>query len=177
MEIDPIVTNGDPVLRNNAPEVPKAMFKTDELANIIARMSNSLRTTKYGVAIAAPQIGISYRIFVVSGFVITGNQRNLEDPDVAFINPSLLKISKEKTFEEEGCLSVPDVYGQVLRSHKAKVRAYTLDDKRFVRGGSGLLAQIFQHEMDHLDGTLFIDKAINVRNSEPPKEHDEKNNE
>lgn len=165
---DPIVTEGDPVLRGVAQEVPKKMFGTPELLDTLRRMSASLRATHNGVAIAAPQIGIPYRIFVVSGFVIAERERNFDDPDVAFINPKILKLSKEKETMEEGCLSVPGLYGHIVRASKAKIRAYTKEGKRFERGASGLLAQIFQHEVDHLNGTLFIDTAFSVTRPEEP---------
>lgn len=159
---DPIITEGDPVLREKAKEVPKEMFGTQELKDMVGRMSASLRSTSNGVAIAAPQIGIPYRIFVVSGFVLTGNERNLDDPDMAFINPTLKKLSKEKEKVEEGCLSVPGIYGNTLRNTKATVVAYDIGGNKFERGGSGLLAQIFQHECDHLEGVLFNDHATDL---------------
>lgn len=170
--MDTIVTEGDPVLRQVAKEVPKEMFGTEELATIVERMSKTLRATPNGVAIAAPQIGVSYRIFVVSGFVMEGKSRYDEGAsdisDVAFINPVITNRSRKKVeIEGEGCLSVPNVYGIITRSEKATVRAYTVDGKRFERGGSDLLAEIFEHEVDHLDGILFIDKARDLHTIEP----------
>lgn len=170
--IDPIVTEGDPVLRLKAKEVPKAMFKSKELADIIARMSASLHATPHGVAIAAPQIGISYRIFVVAGFAAAGVGRHdegaMEIPDVAFINPVITKRSRKKiAIDGEGCLSVPHIYGTIKRSEKATVRAYDVNGAKFERGGSELMAEIFEHECDHLDGILFIDKATNIHEEVP----------
>lgn len=165
---DPIVTEGNPVLRQIAGPVPKDLFKTDELRTIVARMSASLRESVHGVAIAAPQIGIPYRIFVVSGFVITGRERNLEDPDMVFINPTITRTSRKKMLVSgEGCLSVPNVYGTIERAEKATVRAYDVEGKKFERGGSELLAEIFQHEIDHLNGILFIDNAIDLKTLPP----------
>ncbi|MEK7613840.1 MAG: peptide deformylase [Patescibacteria group bacterium] len=172
---DEIVVEGAPVLREAAKEVPKKMFGTKELADMVSRMSASLRATSNGVAIAAPQIAIPYRIFVVSGFVVTGGERNLEDPDVAFINPKILKLSHEKETLEEGCLSVPGLYGKIVRSSKAKVRAYTPEGKKFERGSGGLMAQIFQHEIDHLNGILFIDNAYDLARPEHPVPAEKRN--
>ena len=77
--------------------------------------------------------------------------------------PILIKLSKEKEVIEEGCLSVRDYYGKIKRATKATVRAYDENGNVFERGGGRLLAQIFQHEMDHLNGILFTDTAKDVQ--------------
>ena len=87
---------------------------------------------------------------------------------MVFINPKISKLSREKEWLPEGCLSVRWLYGNTLRSKKATVTAYDENGKKFTRGASGLLAQIFQHETDHLKGVLFIDKAKNIK-EEPPR--------
>lgn len=169
---DSIVIEGDPVLRQKAAEVPREMFGTRELSDIVYRMSKALRAAPIGVAIAAPQIGISYRIFVVRGFVMQGRERNDIDIDTAFINPAIAKHSRKKLpMEGEGCLSVPNVYGTVGRYEKATVEAYDVSGKKFERGGADLLAEIFQHEIDHLEGILFIDKAVDLKEAELETEH------
>ncbi len=174
--IDPIVEKGAKVLGEHAHEVPKDFFGTKKLATLIARMSASLRTTEHGVAIAAPQIGLSYRIFVVRGCIMAGQEglpkaeRDDTIPDVVFINPKMAKISRKKELLEEACLSVPGYYGFIKRSVQATVRAYDKDGKRFERGGSGLLAQIFQHETDHLEGILYVDKAEEVHETKKEEE-------
>ncbi|TAJ13156.1 peptide deformylase [Patescibacteria group bacterium] len=177
--IDPIVENETPILRETLKPVPKNLFGTAELRDIIKRMSTSLRTTKFGVAIAANQIGIDYRIFVVRGFVLENKEKHTEanaqeDVDRAFINPKIVKVSRKKDILTEACLSVPGFSGTIKRSLQATVRAYDEEGIRFERGGSGLLAQIFQHETDHLDGILYIDKAEEVHAS---NDLDEPNNE
>lgn len=165
---DPIVTKGAKILKTKMKEVPKSLFGTAELRDIITRMSASLRETTHGVAIAANQIGIPYRIFVVRGFVLENKERNQipeemdEDTDQAFINPKIVKISRKKELLDEACLSVPGFHGTIKRALQATVRAYDEEGIRFERGGSGLLAQIFQHETDHLEGILYTDKATQV---------------
>jgi peptide deformylase len=156
---EPIVLKGAEVLKKQAQEVRKDLFGTEELQDMIRRMSASLREAGNGVAIAAPQIGLSFRIFVVRGFVLKGKERSEEDPDRAFINPTIVKLSQEKQLLDEGCLSVPGYHGKIRRAVKATVQAYDEAGIRFERGASGLLAQIFQHECDHLDGVLYIEKA------------------
>jgi len=169
-----IVTEGHPVLRQKAQAVPQSMFGTPELTEIVANMSEALRATLHGVAIAAPQIAQPWRIFVVSGFVIAGNDRNLEDPDMVFINPKIKKRSRKKVhIDSEGCLSVPGVFGSITRSEKILIEAYDMQGKKFERGGSELLAEIFEHETDHLDGILFIDKAQETwEDAERKEKHD-----
>ena len=174
-----IVQKEAPVLREIAESVNQKDFGTPQLKKIIANMSAALEKEEDGVAIAAPQIGVSLRIFVVShrAFEIEDeeNERDLDEAaaplsthqkikrsDMVFINPVIIKLSRKKKWVPEGCVSVRWLYGEVQRSEKATVRAYDENGKIFTWGGSGLLAQIFQHETDHLNGALFIDSARNV---------------
>lgn len=168
MKVDPIVVKGAPVLHKKTLEIPAELFGTAKLRDMISRMSASLRQTEHGVAIAANQIGLPYRIFVVRGFVMDGKDRSDEDADRAFINPTITKLARQKDLLEEACLSVPGYHGIIKRALKATVRAYDEEGIRFERGASGLLAQIFQHECDHLEGILYIDKAEKV--TETPHE-------
>lgn len=163
-----IVTQGHPVLRQKAAAVPRDMFGSPELTRIIADMSAALRSTPHGVAIAAPQIAEAWRIFLVAGFVVAGNERNLDDPDKVFINPKIKKQSRKKVdIDGEGCLSVPGVYGSITRSEKVTVVAYDEMGKKFEYGGSDLMAEIFEHEIDHLNGILFVDKATKLWKEAP----------
>jgi peptide deformylase len=148
---------------------------------VIADMHEALSTQDDGVAIAAPQIGVSKRIFIVSRRVFLmdrdGNwvrpKEELDNyDDVVFINPVILNRSKKQEWMPEGCLSVRWKYGRVARATKATVRAYNEKGEEFTRNGSGLWAQIFQHEIDHLNGLLFIDKAKHVEQVEPPESED-----
>jgi peptide deformylase len=166
-----IVQSENPVLRKIAKEVPLALITKPKIQKIIKDMIEALDSQDDGVAIAAPQIDVSYRIFVVSGKVfdedfISGKNIKNDDlykkarnTDIVFINPILKKISKDKKLLSEGCLSVRPVYGKVRRATRATVEAYNEKGQKFEKEGSGLLAHIFQHENDHLDGILFIDKA------------------
>lgn len=174
--MDPVVQNGDPVLRAIAQPVAPDEFNTPELARIIERMGRVLNgevgTYSIGVALAAPQIGISKRIFVVR-HDRSGKQEKETDakPELGvFINPKIIKSSRRKVQMDEGCLSVRGLYGFVMRHDRVTVEAYDETGKKFTRGGGGLLAQIFQHEIAHLDGELFIDHAEGVweQPEEPP---------
>src|SRR3989344_3605974 len=170
-----ILQRDAPVLREMAKSVPIKDIKSKKIRAILAQMKEALHGEEDGVAIAAPQIGESLRIFIVSGKALAWSNKTKkfdkkkELDDLVFINPEIIKTSKKKKKVEEGCLSIRWLYGQVKRSEKVTIRAYGETGKQFERGASGLLAQIFQHEMDHLDGILFIDKAENLREIPPAK--------
>ncbi len=157
-----ILQHEHPTLRGIAAPVSASDFGSSALKKILNTMKTALASQRDGVAIAAPQIGIPLRIFVVAGFILKKETEPVAPPDRVFINPEIVSLSKQKKWLEEGCLSVRYLYGEVSRSTKAKVHAYDENGKAFLVGGSGLLAQIFQHETDHLNGTLFIDTARNL---------------
>jgi peptide deformylase len=168
-----IVDRDDPVLRKTAKEVPTDEILSPKFQKIILDMKIALKSQDDGVAIAAPQIGASWRIFVVSARAQrlskkkNGEDTAVELEDLVFINPVILRLSKKKKKMEEGCLSVRWLYGQVERCEKVQLKAYDEKGELIERGSSGLLAQIFQHEIDHLDGVLFIDKAENLEEIPP----------
>ena len=132
-------------------------------------MTEALESQGDGVAIAAPQIGESLRIFVVSGKELKNADKNYKGSEdyLVFINPEIIKTSKEKQEVEEGCLSIRWKYGKVKRAKKVTLRAYDENGKVLERGASGLLSQIFQHEIDHLDGILFVDHATDIKDIPP----------
>ena len=179
-----ILQQTEPVLREIAREVPIEDIPSKKIQSILKEMSASLKSQDDGVAIAAPQIGYPLRIFVVSGKIFSPEfVRNREEEfaeedevkpakkekikDLVFINPVISKLSRIKEWVPEGCLSVRWLYGRTYRSRKATVTAYDENGNKFTRGGSGLLAQIFQHETDHLNGILFVDHAKDVKEELP----------
>lgn len=163
----PIVQRHDPVLRGKAKPVDLKEITSPKIKKILSDMKKALAQEQDGVAIAAPQIGVDLSIFVVSKKVFQlMDGKNIEEKssyqDLVFINPKILKLSKTKKLMEEGCLSVRYAYGKVPRAERATIEAYDDEGQKFTRGAGGLLAQIFQHETDHLNGILFIDKATEV---------------
>ena len=171
-----ILQQDAPILRLHAEPVNPKDFNSPRLGKILSDMKSSLETEEDGVAIAAPQIGVPLRIFVVSHRAFTtevssdktskkealASSQKTTIRDMVFINPEITKLSRKKVWLPEGCLSVRWLYGEVYRAQKATIRAYDENGKIFTRGGSGLIAQIFQHETDHLNGVLFVDHARNV---------------
>lgn len=167
-----ILGQDDPLLRGIAKEVPREAITTPKIQKILKEMAAAMATRDDAVAIAAPQLGYPLRLFMVSGKIFHDNGETSKDEqyivrDFVFINPVITKISKRKEEMEEGCLSVQSFYGMVRRAQKATVRAHDEHGNVFEWGGSGLLAQIFQHEVDHLNGILFTDTARKLRKVSP----------
>ncbi len=179
---DPIVQSGDPVLQLTAKPVAKKDINTPKIAKLINRMKKVLSAEEFGVAIAAPQLGESLRIFVVAGSVfredsekpVDGGTKESDEPDRVFINPTLTRLSRAKKEMSEGCLSVRGKYGTVMRHEKASIKALDETGKAITYHGSGLVGHIFQHECDHLDGILYIDKALRLEEDEDMKTAREK---
>lgn len=166
-----------PVLRKVAHEVPIKNIGSKKIQDIILKMRKAMQAEEDGVAIAAPQIGESLRIFVVSGKALALMDKakdpevnELDYEDLVFINPVITRLSRKRQDMEEGCLSVRWLYGKVRRSERASIEALNEKGEKVKRGASGLLAQIFQHEVDHLDGILFIDKAKDLEDLPPKNE-------
>jgi len=170
-----LVPEEHPVLHQIAEEVPREDITSPHIQKVIRDMRTAL--TSYdsagfvGVAIAAPQIGVPLRIFLVED-TSGGKSASQRIPTLVAINPRIVKQSKKKKKVGEGCLSVPEHYGVVERSTQASIRAYDEHGEEFERGASGLLAQIFQHECDHLDGILFTDRAENVWHKDEMDAHE-----
>lgn len=173
MAVVPILQTGDERLRRTALPVPADMFGGKELARIIADMGDTLDKEPDGVAIAAPQIGVNYRLFLVRYDRMLPSPKEGEPERPAevgvYINPELAKTARKAVKVDEGCLSVRGLYGKTKRKERATVRAYDESGKKFERGGGGVLAQAFQHEIDHLDGILFIDHATDIVEAEIPE--------
>lgn len=163
-----IVQDKDPILRDVAKEVAIESIGGPEIKKILKKMAAALASRDDAVAIAAPQLRYPLCMFMVSGKIFedaesTEVEKTYASRNFVFINPKITKLSKRKEAMEEGCLSVDGRYGMVRRAQKATVRAYDEHGNAFEWGGSGLLAQIFQHEIDHLHGILFTDTAKNLR--------------
>lgn len=138
----------DPVLRKKAKEVTKFGPLLDQL---VEDMAESMYAAP-GVGLAAPQVGISKRVIVV----------DVDKTLITLINPKIQEI-REKEVGIEGCLSFPNLYGDVDRSLIVTVKFQNLKGRWEKLEAMGLLARAIQHEIDHLDGILFIDRAVNLR--------------
>jgi len=143
-----IVKYPNDVLREKARPV-KAV--TPQIKKLLNNMFDTMRLAG-GVGLAAPQIGISKRLIVVE----------INDERLALINPEITAFTGRET-GTEGCLSLPGVWGEVERAAQVEVRALNEDGRNITLRADGYLARALQHEIDHLDGILFIDRATNIR--------------
>lgn len=158
-----IVQIGAPVLRQKARPVAHEEFGSKALKNILRAMQQALDATEDGAALAAPQIGVSKRIFILSSRVFGPESgHGGKDLPLVYVNPRIVRRARKKELMDEGCLSVRGKYGTIKRARGVTIEAYDAEGKKFTRGAGGLLAQVFQHECDHLDGILFVDRAEEV---------------
>lgn len=151
------------ILRQEAKEVSKKEFGTEELKKILEDMKLAMNKESDGVAIAAPQIGIQKRIFTVKEEAYNVDGKEAKWRPLIFINPKITKVSKKMKEVDEGCLSVRPLYGTTMRHTNVTLEAQDENGTKFSFGASGLIAHIFQHECDHLEGVLFIDHADNIQ--------------
>jgi peptide deformylase len=166
-----ILQRDSPLLRKTAESVDLSTINTPEFKKMLKDMHEAIQSQDDAVAVAAPQIGIPKRVFAISGKIFDNFEvKENPHPDLIFINPEIIKISKDKKVMTEGCLSVRYLYGKIRRASRATIRAYDENGRKIERGASGLLAQIFQHETDHLNGVLFTDKAKDLQNIPPERQ-------
>jgi peptide deformylase len=149
-----ILPEGHPTLRKVAKRVDPREIKEPLFQQLIDDMFETMYSAP-GVGLAAPQVNVSKRIFVM-------DVHDDEHEPAVVINPRLERLG-EKVELREGCLSVPGMVGDIVRSERAAVTGLDREGNKIRIEGDGLLAQCLQHEVDHLDGKLYIDRAKNVR--------------
>ena len=153
----PVAQRGEDILRLKAAGVADAEFNSDWLMQLASAMTATM-LERSGVGIAAPQVYISKRVIIVA------SRPNLRYPDapemdaMVMVNPEILEFSQATSLGEEGCLSVPNERGQVQRAQSIKVRYHTLTGEVMESTFEGFPARIVQHEIDHLNGILFVDR-------------------
>jgi peptide deformylase len=162
----PIVAYGDPVLKKKAQDI------SEEYSNLDVLLTNMYETmyNAYGVGLAAPQIGLPIRLFLVdtSPFAedeeLSEEERNgLKDFKRTFINAKIIKEEGEEWAFNEGCLSIPDVREDVFRQPKITVEYFDENFKKHTEVFDGLVARVIQHEYDHIEGVLFTDKLSSLK--------------
>lgn len=158
-----IVTNSekknDKFLRQKTADFDFSKFSKKEINELIREMKKMMIAAN-GIGLSANQIGLKWKVFVAQVPASEGDSKFY-----ALFNPSIIKASDDEVFYEEGCLSVPGKYGEVKRPRYIIVKAQDKNGRPVKIKAWGLLARVFQHEIDHLNGGLFIDKAKNVIDS------------
>ena len=154
MTIRPLVILPDPVLRKTSERVASV---TDEIRLLAKDMLDTMYDAP-GVGLAAIQIGIPKRVVTID----TNKEEEARNPTV-FVNPEIVWASEEVRVYDEGCLSIPEFYGEVERPDRVRVRYLDLDGRTVETEADGLLATCIQHEIDHLNGVLFIDHLSKLK--------------
>ena len=156
MTIRPILTAPDPRLQAVSADVAKV---DAEIRKLVDDMAESMYAAD-GIGLAAIQIGVAKRVLVIDL-----DQKEGKKNPVAYINPKILWASDETAVFEEGCLSVPEIWDDVERPARIKAEYLDIDGKKQVLEADGMLATCLQHEMDHLNGVLFIDHLSRLKKS------------
>lgn len=156
----PIYLYGQPVLRQEAEEISKDY---PDLENLVKNMYETMYASD-GIGLAAPQVGLSIRLVVIDADALKESFPELEGVKLTLINPELEVIEEgKKITREEGCLSVPGIHEPVARYEKVRLNWLDMDFVEHEEVFEGFLARIIQHEYDHLDGTLYVDKTTPIR--------------
>jgi peptide deformylase len=156
---------GNPVLRQKAKHLTKDEILSDEIQDLIKNMRHTLLNRDYGIGIAAPQVGKSVALSVIE-LRATRTRPNLPRKDwisMVIINPEIIKSYEKSEEMWEGCLSLDNVFAKVPRYKKVRVKYQDEKAKTHEKELDGLLAQVFQHETDHLNGILFVDKVKDTK--------------
>ncbi|OBX24516.1 peptide deformylase [Gelidibacter algens] len=162
----PIVAYGDPVLKKEGEDIST---EYPNLKEVIANMYDTMYEA-YGVGLAAPQVGLSIRLFLVDTTPFADDedltkeeQASLKDFRRTFINAEILEESGDEWAFNEGCLSIPEVREDVFRKPKIKIQYQDEDFETHVEEFDGLVARVIQHEYDHIEGVLFTDKLSTLK--------------
>lgn len=155
----PIYAYGFPVLKKKATQIDK---DHDGLTELIENMWETMYNAK-GIGLAAPQIGKSIRIFVVDTVQLEDDEKDLKGIKKILINPEIISEEGEPQSYEEGCLSIPDIRGDVTRNPNIKIKYYDEKFEEFTESYSGINARVIQHEYDHIEGKLFTEQLQPLR--------------
>lgn len=156
----PIIAYGDPILRRKAPAIEPEEYP--HLAALIENMYETMYAAR-GIGLAAPQVGFSIRLFIVDASPFEDEDPELKGFKKVFINAAVLEETGEEWAFNEGCLSIPDIREDVYRGPVIRLSYYDEDWKHHEETFSGMVARIIQHEYDHIEGKLFIDKLSPLR--------------
>ena len=152
---------GNPVLRKETHILLPDEIESSEIVQLIADMKHTLKVRKYGVGLAAPQVGRDIAISVI-GIKPTPTRPELKKQNLVIINPKIVKTFGKKTAMWEGCISGPELYAQVPRYKKVRLRWHDEKGRVHEKDFDGFMAHVIQHEVDHLNGILFVDRVVDT---------------
>ncbi|MBQ9475870.1 MAG: peptide deformylase [Bacteroidales bacterium] len=158
--IKPIYLYGSDVLRRKAEDVD--LTATDEIATLVQDLKDTLQASE-GVGLAAPQIGVSKRVVIVDGRDLVETYPYLKDFYRVIINPRLVSESEKMCEYSEGCLSVPGIFADVMRPDSIRLEYYDENLNKVTEDFDNFACRMVQHEMSHLDGSLFVDLVSPIR--------------
>ena len=150
--------NSEKFLRKKTEDFKFSEFEKRALKELVEKMRNTMKKAD-GIGLSANQIGIGKKFFIVQIPLQDEGGAIIREKFYAIFNPKIIKLSKKTAVMEEGCLSMPGLYGPVERPERIVLEGYNQNGKKIKIEASGLLARVFQHEMDHLEGKLFVDRA------------------
>ncbi len=150
----PIYAYGQPVLRKRGIDIDKSY---EDLSTLLDNMWETMYNAK-GIGLAAPQIGKPIRIFLVDTIQLEDDEKDLKGIKRVLINPEMIEEFGPEDAYEEGCLSIPDVRGDVIRNTEIRIKYLDENFKEHTESYSGINARVIQHEYDHIEGKLFIEK-------------------
>ena len=158
MAVKPIITIPNKLLEDPTEKVGKI---TDYIKDVAEDLMDTVLKAEdpEGAGLSANQIGVNKRMCAVRNFYEDSKTGNVSSEDTILINPKIISHSNETGMDWEGCLSVPDVYGQVPRFKKIKIKAKGIDGQKVRLTASGYFARVIQHELDHLEGILFTERV------------------
>jgi len=151
-----VLTYGSPTLRKHAEDVSD--FSSELVKNLFDTLA-----VEGGIGLAAPQIGVSQRVFIISTEPLADDDPSVESFKRVVINPVIIEVSEETSLYNEGCLSIPELYEMVERPKSIRVKYLDEEMNEVARQIDGIEARIFQHEFDHLEGILFVDRISPIR--------------
>ena len=157
----PIVQFGDPVLRRKTKAMTLAQIRGSQTQKLIPLMFQTMRDI--GVGLAAPQIGLPFRLAVIEVKPLDHRLEVEPFPKTVIINPTIIRYSKKQSPKWEGCLSLKNVAAEALRSESVTVKYLDEKGKPRVEKYTGFTAQVFQHEIDHLNGILYVDRIKDIK--------------
>ncbi len=155
----PVYTYGQPVLKKTAKDIDKNYQDLDKL---IENMKDTMNNAE-GVGLAAPQIGLSIRLIVIDASAMAEDEKSLEGFKKVLINPKIIEEKGVEWAYTEGCLSVPDIREEIKRKPEIRIQYYDQDFNFFDEEYEGIKARIIQHEYDHLEGKLLVDRINPLR--------------